>query len=318
MDTNTKLLIALVAVAVLFAGCASPSGKVVAVGNGQEEGGTDAPPAEVQKTGEAQAPPEKDVSAAVDISAKSPLEIEIETRLASAEGLKQRKTNLPAIFFRNLPPFPEDFYRMRILVVYGKISDLGIVGEEYWKQPEFIPGFEENAVRLISQPQTGRWGAFGYGAYPADTEVTTSAGQEFSVNTFFHSSWLVETFQGIKPVIVYNENNTMPSQDLQGSSVVVQDPEKVKGYFDVKTTPETMVLGPTYPVLDKDWIQGLKVTVKVKDGTPPGRYVIGVNIGQPPADFNDQMLKKYLNLYTTGGSAVGVGRPFYQIAVTVK
>ncbi len=310
MENSLKVLIALVVAAVLFAGCASPSGKAVAVGNEPEQ--------QAESQTQQSAVQEKDVSAAVEISAKSPLEIDIERRLAAAEDLKQRKTDLPEIFFRNLPPFPEDFYRLRILVIYGKIYDLDTVDETYWKQPEFIPGFEEHAVRLINQPQAGRWGAFGYGAYPADTSVSTSPGEEFEVVTFFHTSWLVETYQGIKPVVVYNAESQMPSQDLQGSSTVSQDPEKVKTYFEVKVDPEMTVLGPTYPVLDYEWTKKIKVDVKVKEGTPPGKYVIGVNIGAPSADFNDQMYKKYLNLYTTSGNTVGVGRPFYQIAVEVK
>jgi hypothetical protein len=310
MESKLKIFVVVLAAAFLLFGCASPSGKVTAVGTGD---GAQAPVEQVQEK-----PVEKDSSAAVDISAKSPLEVEIEDRLAAAEDLKHRKTDLPEIFFRNLPAFPEDFYRMRILVVYGKISDLETVSEGYWKQPEFIPGFEENAVRLIKTPQNGRWGAFGYGAYPADTQVTTAPGAEFSVITYFHASWLVETYQGIKLVPVYNADSTLPTQDLQGSSTVVQDPEKVKEYFDVKISPETMVLGSTYPVLDYGWTQKAKVTVKVNPNTPPGRYVIGVNIASPSPEFNDQMMKKYLNLYTTGGAAVGVGRPFYQVAVTVR
>lgn len=313
MDTNLKIILALLVTAVFFAGCMSPSGKAIAVGNEQQ--GTETVQQEQQTV---TSEPEKDVSAAVNISAKSPLELDIEQRLAAAEDLKKRKSDLPDIFYQNMPPFPEDFYRLRILVIYGKITNLDLVEEKYWKQPEFIPGFEEHAVRLMKTPQTGRWGAFGYGVYPADTDVTTPADNEFTVTTFVHTSWLVETYQGVKFETVYKEKTTFPTQDLQGSSEIQQNPDAVKDYFDVSYGPDVMVLEPTYPVLESGWIQKLKVTVKVKPNTPPGRYVIGVNIGSPSAEFNDEMMMKYLNYYTTGGSNVGVGRPFYQIAVTVK
>ncbi|MFH1448450.1 MAG: hypothetical protein ABIG39_06305 [Candidatus Micrarchaeota archaeon] len=302
MGLNMEIIVLMVA-AVLFVGCLSPTSKVLAA-TGEDNVGV--------KEGAEESNP------ALVISAKSPLEIAIEKRLQGAEELKKRQTDLPEIFFRNLPSFPEDFYRVRVLVLYSKISDLDILGEEYWKQPEFLPGFEETAVEIIKNPQTGRWGAFGFGVYPGDTRVTASPGSEFEVTTFIHSSWLVETYQGIKFAPEYMETITLPYQDLQGSQVVTQNPEEVRKYFEVSISPEMTVLEPSFPILEYSWIQKMKVRVKVNPETPPGTYVIGVNTGVPDSEFNDKMMMKYLNMYTTGGSNVGVGRSLYQIAVIVK
>jgi hypothetical protein len=310
---SMKTVIALLMVAVLFAGCASPTGKAIAVGSENEK-----PAVEQAVVPAENKAPEKDTTAAVVISGKSPLEIAIEQRLQGAEDIKKRQTDLPAIFFKNLPPFPEDFYRVRILVLYGKISNLDIIGENYWKQPEFLPGFEDTAVPLIKNPQVGRWGAFGFGVYPGDTRVTASPGSEFVVKTFVHTSWLVETYQGVRLFPEYRKEVDLPYQDLQGSTKVTQDPEVVKNYFEVSVDPELMVLEPAFPIVEKGWIQKLNVKVKVKPNTPPGTYVIGINAGAPSPEVNDKMMMKYLNRYTTGGSTVGVGRSFYQIAVFVQ
>jgi hypothetical protein len=311
MDKNLKIILTLLVAAIFFVGCtSSPTGKTIAVGNEQEQ--TVAPqenPADSKSV---------DISAAVNIPAKTPLEVAIDERLKSAENIKKRQTDLPAIFFKNLPPFPEDFYRIRILVLYSKISNLDLLSENYWKQPEFLPGFEESAVRLIKNPQPNRWGAFGFGIYPGDTRVFVSPGTEFNVTTFVHTSWLVETYQGIRLVTEYQKEIMLPYQDLQESQKIVQDPERVKQYFDVSVSPEVLVLEPSFPIMEKDWIQKVKVYVKVKPETPPGTYVIGVTVGTPPADFNDKMMMRYLNVYTTGGTTTGVGRSFYQIAVVVK
>ncbi len=306
MKWGIEILVLMVA-SVLFMGCLSPTSKVLAAA------GDDIPAGEIVIT-ETQA---EETNPAVEISGKTPLEIAIEKRLEGAENLKKRQTDLPEIFFRNIPPFPEDFYRIRVLVLYSKISDLDRISEDYWKQPEFLPGFEDNAVGLIKNPQTGRWGAFGFGIYPGDTRVTASPGGEFTVTTFVHTSWLVETYQGIRLVTEYRDTVDLPYQDLQGSSIVTQDPEVVKDYFEVTVSPDTMLLEPSFPILEYNWIQKLKVNVKVKENTPPGTYVIGINTGVPDEEFNEEMLMKYLNLYTTGGSSVGIGRSFYQIAVTV-
>ena len=254
---------------------------------------------------------------------KKPYSSELEARIdAELEQVKLNQTRpdyLPAAMFKELPAFPKDFYQMRVLVRYGRITDLSNIGEEYWKQPEWYPEFESIGVPLLQNPPKNRWAAQGYGVYPADSVATTTSGEEFDLYTYVRSSYLVETYQGMQLIAVYPDSGTLEEMASfsDGTKSVTQDPNTVKNYFDVSIEPNMFVLEPSFPIFKDGYAQRIKVSLKVKPGTPKGKYLIGVDIAAPSQDKVTEWTWQYKNLYTSAGTTK-VGRPWYRVFVDVK
>lgn len=245
------------------------------------------------------------------------IEEKIARQIEEAKAKSARPDYLPPVVYKNLPAFPEDFYVIDALFYIGKITDYVNLEEKYWKQPEFYPTFEANLDK-IQNPSLDRFYAFGYGAYPGDIGVGVKPGDEFTVATFFYSSWLVETWQGMKMQHFYPVQTGVPKSDLNGTQfTVIQDPDAVKDYFDISFEPVVFLLGPSSTIFDYNWTQKILVHVKVSPDTPEGRYVIGVNPVAPPREYSNQWTMQYRLKYADASAGV-VGRPFFQIVVDVS
>jgi hypothetical protein len=114
-------------------------------------------------------------------------------------------------------------------------------------------------------------------------------------------------------VVTYPEKG----QTGMGEFKVEQNPEKVKEYFNVSITPNTLLLYPNYPLFGKDWAQKVRIEIHVNEKTPPGKYLIGISAVNPPADLEAEWIRDYKLKYTSVGT-VGIGRPTYQIFVEVQ
>ncbi len=246
---------------------------------------------------------------------KTPIELIIESEARRQEALSHRPDYLPAIVFKNLPPFPTDFYETRVLVQYGKM-DMQDFGPEYWKQPEWYPNFEGPGVAMMQNPPMDRWGAWGLGAYPSDMLVVTDQGTNFTATTYVYTSWLVKTYQGVGLETDYPAETAVPYEET--GFKVVQDPEEAKKYFDVSFDPAYMLLEPAFPIFGENWTQKVLVKVHVKPDAKPGNYVIGVNAVAPPGDIEKQWFREYRTDYVTSSFASGIERPYFQITVVVK
>ncbi len=222
---------------------------------------------------------------------------------------------LSQAMFRNLPPLPPDFWEVDEKFYQGGITDFVELGDEYYRQPEFYPTFEDN-IEFIKNPQGGRIYAFGIGAYPGDIGAEVPPDSIFTVATFFHSSWLVETHQGVKLEAVYPERTDILNPDLQDVNFTVkQEPSKMGKYFNVTFDPELFVLGPTAPVFDENWTLKVKINVTVDKEAPKGTYVIGVNPVVPSPEYSELWLKTYEKYSDAAGFRIG--RPSFQLVVFV-
>lgn len=223
---------------------------------------------------------------------------------------------LPQDMFKELPPLPQDFWEVDERFYRGEITDFVELNESYWKQPEFYPTFENN-LDFIRSPRGGVIYAYGVGAYPGDMGVDVFPDVEFSVATFFYSSWLVETYQGMGFGVEFPSRAEIPTPDLQGINfTVTQNPEEAKKYFNVTFDPPLYVIGPSAPVFHENWTMKLKMNIIVKNETPKGVYIIGVNAVAPPIEYSELWVKTYPKYSDAGGFRIG--RPSFQLIVFVN
>jgi hypothetical protein len=246
------------------------------------------------------------------------LEARIARELSNSTINTERPDNLPPEMFSRLPQFPKDFYQIRTLVRTGRITDFGNLEDRYWMQPEFFPNFEEIGVPLLQHPPKDRWGAYGIAVYPADSVSTIEKGKRLDIFFFIKSNYLVETYQGVNLVPVFPDSTSVQSgfQMPGGAKEVKQDPEKTKGYFDIQVEPNPFILEPNFPIYNINGTRKVRITITAKEGTPPGNYIIGLDTDQVPNEYEQQWLKQYLNLYTSGGMTK-IERPYYQAFIQV-
>ena len=251
-------------------------------------------------------------------SYSSSLEERISAEISGEDQISVRPDYLPEEMFSRLPTFPEDFYQVRELVWLGKITDLGSLSSAYWMQPEFFPKFEETGLPLLQNPPDDRWGAYGIAVYPGDSVSTIVAGESLDLYFFIKSGYLVETYQGIKLGVSYPTSANIESavELADGSKAVQQDPTEVSEYFKTIIDPDLFMLEPNFPVYNLEGTKMVKITIQVSEDTPAGNYVIGVDTGEVPAEYEQDWLMEYLNLYTSGGMTK-LDRPYYQAFISV-
>lgn len=166
----------------------------------------------------------------------------------------------------NLPSKPDDFVIVRRDVSRGVYPDICQVPFEYYIQPDFYLTWEDGRDIYYEDHDYSRWGVHGYGAYPGDIGFlikNLKEGDEITTCTFFKSSWGVETFQGVKLQPITNE------------------------YFDVSVDPQIILLTPTFPIFDNEWVRVIKVKATVKKNVPVGEYKVGFTV-VPPGESMDK------------------------------
>ena len=235
----------------------------------------------------------------------------IEEALAESTQLlpTDRPDYLPEEVYENLPPFPEDFYYIDAILTFQRgILDLPNLGPEYYLLPEFYPTWESLGVELTANPDRNRSTIWGWGAYPADQGVETIPGDTFQVATFFHTSWTVQSFQGMELIPVFPGTGTI-------NGVTVSSPNS-EDYFTVTLDPNLILLGPAFPRFDREWSHKIVVTVDVAENTPPGDYLLGIDPRAPPQEASREWALAHKLRYVDAGTT-GVGRPYFQLLVTV-
>lgn len=213
------------------------------------------------------------------------------SQVASQHAIIERPDyGLNKTIFESLPSFPEDFYSVDSRV--SSLADLqGFkdITENYYKQPEFYPTWESSGLGGF-RSQQDRIGILGIGAYPSDTTISMERNSEINVTVFFHSSWLVQTYQGMS------------------LDIINPDPE----YFNISLDRNELLIGPNYPKFDSKWAQ--KVTARIKSVANTGSYVIGINPSALPEEKSAEWAKKYQPYINFFG---GLDRPYVRIVVNI-
>ncbi|MDO8537583.1 MAG: hypothetical protein Q7S21_01740 [archaeon] len=210
----------------------------------------------------------------------------------TAKNMSKPVEQIPELFglkseqeiWGELPPIPADFSETAYILAAGRYYSIGLLEEPYFLQPEFYPNFKTQALRYWINPDATSWIPQGYGTYPAYQSDTLVRGdrEEFIGVVFFHTSWGVQGYQG---------------------TTIVPTSETLK-YFDITISPDTFLLGATFPKFNKQWAQKVVIQGKLKPDTPPGVYSLGFNIISPPKEFAAEWEKQYKLLYFSAASSI--------------
>jgi hypothetical protein len=219
-----------------------------------------------------------------------------------------------ARMFQNLPPIPEDFWKVRIMIYTNKLRDLTQFGEEYWLQPEWEPSFTDTCLPKLQKadfPRTSH-AAAGYGIFPIKQGWTINPGDTIRSMTVIKSACFVPRYQGIGFHVSYPESARFRNE----LEIWYSDPSKAKEYFTVEYSPQEVVIGPMFPIISSDYAQRIDVNVTASPDTPPGQYLVSLEPGGTSYEFSQAMYRKYLNMYDETGAKFKVGAFTFFIEVS--
>jgi hypothetical protein len=211
--------------------------------------------------------------------------------------------------FAQLPLLPADFSQVAYDLQVGRLFQIGFLGPEYYKQPEFYFRGDESGIvnratafRAWQEPQLNYWGDNGLSTYPSQQfdVLSKSSRNSFTATVFATNAWNIQNYVGI---------NFVPNADAEE-------------YFDItiseeKTGQPYFLLGPTFPVFDKDWATKVVIEGTVKPTTPSGVYVIGINPVEPPKELNEKWGREYSGLYAPYGFIRPSGN-YIDLVITVE
>ena len=179
------------------------------------------------------------------------------------------------IVFNDLPDIPENFTIIKRYIYEGQIKDLSKVTDQMYKQPEFYPTWERNGIGWFTNHDYSRWGVHGYGFFPGEigyNVINMSTNDEIIIHSFLHTSWGIETWQGLRLIPEYDTN-----------------------YFNVDVTPTEVLLDPTFPKFYIGWAHRVVLTVTAIKPVPEGTYTISIKFGVPSSKTSDEWMWKTID-----------------------
>ena len=189
--------------------------------------------------------------------------------------------------FKNLPELPENFWSIKSRLMSEKYVDICSLGEDYWKQPEFISNtWLETGIDFYKRDHGLYWYPVGYGSFPVYQYVTANKGDEFNLCCLVHTSWGVSTYQGLGITPIYLNK----IKDIKtGKLIEMNNSEIGEEYIELNITPTQILIEPTYPQFGKNWIQKIEVKVKLSGDIPEGKYGIGFGFISPSKEISEEI-----------------------------
>ena len=208
----------------------------------------------------------------------------------------------------------------------------------FYLQPEFFYQNWHKALDLYYPLTTGQGytyvGVGGLTSFPnaiviGSSEEGVKPGTDLKAVFYLANGWAVRNYQGLRFAPTFPSNGRVAYREVVD---VNQDPNIVKGYFEINVDPAEIVLGRTFPVFETtegcipyefnyqppctDWVRKITVTIHVKENTPAGDYLIAINPTKPSKENETRWTNAYgLRYYTF--EAIGLEPPLYRIFVKV-
>lgn len=180
--------------------------------------------------------------------------------------------------FSDLPLPHKNFLLIKRNFYDGQIKDFSKLSESVYKRPEFYPTWESSGIRWFTEHDYSRWGVRGWGIFPGLIDYSVrniQTGDKLIFYTFLHSSWGIETWQGLRIIPVYNTT-----------------------LFDAKISPDIVLLEPTFPKFYNNWTYIIEYNVTAKSRIPQGTYTFSIRMDSPSVTTNELWAWDVLDKYT--------------------
>lgn len=256
-------------------------------------------------------------------------------------------------YFGQLPKFPKDFFRMAQLVYDGKFVKYEELDEQYWKQPEFYPGWEDSICTKYVNYDPKRWTPEGYGVYPMLKQVNIDeTGIKIKVTTYFKTGYATHAYQGliVRPFLPKSAKSIIGTElfkqpddaenYLSFNILNTDDPiyESFKDdlpYTNVEPNDWFTILKPTHQIIyddygnkigesgfPSDWVRILELEITIAKGTPSGDYCVAIQILSPCFEINQEFYfskthEYYGWMYNPAGHIQSTTAPYFQVILHV-
>jgi len=251
-------------------------------------------------------------------------------------------------YYSLLPSVPSDFQAIQLMWQKGIISDDEVrINASYWKQPEWYPNYANFLLALQSTAKDKRLPVWGLGVFdtqiyrqidqqwlqtakeiPKGTEEGVSEIKNNSI-VFKNRFWIRAVSGAIKiygvglsifyPSTAYFKGNAaigLTNETLE------QTPEQTQKYInawaaDAETGKTEFNMGTYWPILSPDYVKEIELTTEIDRNTPKGTYIVGVNMGAPSREYQQEQNLKYLLSYTDPNIGMFSGPTQFRLFIEV-
>ena len=223
----------------------------------------------------------------------------------------------------DLYPFPQDFYEKRVMYQYNVIDYRPeFYTDAYTMQPEWTYSDEDPYNKIVDylnkwSPQAEQ--IWGLGLYPKYYKIKINGNEQHTIplDIWITSVPATKSYNGVHMEVVYpSVVNMVSTEEFEiPADKIVQNPTETKKYFTATATPEDFVLAPNFPVYkvngENTYRQKVTITITSKEGTPKGRYSVGLDAQPPSDDYNQEQLNIFgLDYKPTRGAVTQSSKEF--------
>ncbi|MHA1866311.1 MAG: hypothetical protein ACTSWZ_07385 [Candidatus Heimdallarchaeaceae archaeon] len=248
-------------------------------------------------------------------------------------------------YYSLLPPKPDDFDEIKLMLLRGIISDdIERINESYWKQPEWFPFYKESFLDPIEDTvRTNRIPIWSLGIYDAQiyrqinkkwlsnpTEIPEKQTRKGFVEIKNNSIIVKQRFwiraappavkhYGVGLKIIYPDKALLKGNPNYGISrrEVTQNPNTTQQYMKAWVEPKEFTLGTYFPKLSPDYVKQVWISVEISKDTPKGSYIIGVDAGAPSKEYQEEQSLKYGLAYTDPSIGMAVYPAEFRLFIDV-
>ena len=216
------------------------------------------------------------------------------TAFIEGEYTGELRSEIPKCVFKFLPDVPYNLNNVAepFMNTWDPSIACVLVGEDYWKQPEF---YKRSGVWFNYYKEKPFGLSKGYAGYSSEAIALITPGDKFSTCTFANAQSGMSSFAMI-PLgsIVLGGSGTSPEFDENEFSDKSRTTgsEDMSKYFNVEISPKNIMLEPTYPMFFANWTQKVTIHVESSPDTPKGKYMIIIG----PFGSIDAELNRYLSI----------------------